>query len=170
MEDVAMDTMLYWAPARRSTIGFDRFFGLLDAAVRSQDRPGYPPFNIEKTGEDAYRLIVAVAGWKPAEITVTAQPGLLVVSGRKPAIDGKRYLHRGIPSGSFEHRFALADDIEVREANLISGLLTVDLARVVAEAAAPHRITITDAVNSNQSLGKSELRLVRHTNAIRRSE
>jgi molecular chaperone IbpA len=150
MEDVAMDTMVYWAPVRRSTIGFDRLFSLLDEA-KSQDHPTYPPYNIEKTGEDTYRLTLAVAGWTPAELTVTAQPGLLVISGRKPAKDGKRYLHRGIPSGSFEHRFALADDIEVREAQMTNGILTIELARVMPEATAARRITIRDAASSSNS-------------------
>jgi molecular chaperone IbpA len=146
MEDVAMDTMVYWAPVRRSTIGFDRFFRLLDEA-KSQNHPTYPPYNIEKTGEDAYRLTLAVAGWTPAELTVTAQSRLLVVSGQKPAKDSKRYIHRGIPSGCFEHRFALADDVEVREAQMTNGLLTIELARLMPEAAAARRITITDAPN-----------------------
>lgn len=156
-----MDTMVYWAPARRSTIGFDRLFQALDQAAKSRDHPAYPPYNIEKTGDDAYRLTVAVAGWTPAEIAVTAEPGLLVVSGRKPATDIRRYLYRGIQSGSFEHRFALADDIEVREAQMTNGLLVIELARVVAEATAPRRIAIADAASSAQSRKRAELRLVR---------
>jgi molecular chaperone IbpA len=161
MEDVAMDTMLYWAPARRSTIGFDRFFRVLDQAVKSRDLTRYPPYNIEKPREDAYRLTLAVAGWTPPEITVTAEPGLLVISGRKPKMDGKRYLHRGIQSDSFEHRFALADDIEVREAQMTNGLLIIELARVVPQAAVPRHIAITSAPSSAQSRGGLELRLVR---------
>lgn len=121
-----MDTMVCWAPVRRSTIGFDRLFRLLDEA-KSQDHPTYPPYNIEKTGEATYRLTLAVAGWTAVELTVTAQPGLLVVSGRKPEKDGKRYIHRGIPSRSFEHRFALADDVEVPAAQMTNGLLTIEL-------------------------------------------
>jgi molecular chaperone IbpA len=161
MEDVGMDAMVYWAPVRRSTIGFDRLFRALDEAVKSQDHPAYPPYNIEKIGEDAYRLTLAVAGWTTVELTVTVQPGRLVVSGRKPAEDGKRYVHRGIPSSSFEHRFALADDIEVREAQITNGLLTIELARVMREPATPRRIVISDAGNSAQSPERSELRLVR---------
>ncbi len=138
-----MDTMLYWAPARRSTIGFDRFFRVLDEAVKSREtHPAYPPYNIEKMREDGYRLTLAVAGWTPEEITVTAQPGLLIITGRTRALDGKRYLHRGIPSDSFEHRFALADEIEVREAQMTNGLLTIELYRLVPEAAAPRHIAI----------------------------
>lgn len=156
-----MDTMLDLAPVRRLTIGFDRFFRLLDQAAKSQDTARYPPYNIEKTNDDAYRLTVAVAGWNPAEITVTAEPGLLVVSGRKPATDDKRYLHRGIPWGSFEHRFALADDVEVCGAQMTDGLLTIELARVMPEAAAPRRIPIADAAGCPKSRGRSGLRLVR---------
>jgi len=88
----------------RSSIGFDHFLRVLDRAVKSQHHVDNPPYNIEKFGDDAYRLTVAVAGWTAAEITITAAPPLLVVSGRKTA-DGKRYLYRGISSGSFEHRF-----------------------------------------------------------------
>lgn len=156
-----MDAMVYWAPVRRSTIGFDRLFRVLDEAIKLQDHPAYPPYNIEKTGEDAYRLTLAVAGWTTAELTVTAQPGRLVVSGRKPVKDDKRYLHQGIQSGSFEHRFALADDLVVLEAQITNGLLTIELARVMPEAAGPRRIVISDAANSAQSHERSELRLVR---------
>lgn len=92
---------------------------------------------------------------------MTAEPGLLVVSGRKPEMDGKRYLHRGIQPDSFEHRFALTNDIEVREAQIAKGLLTIELARVVPQAAAPRRIAITSTPSSAQSRGGSELRLVR---------
>jgi molecular chaperone IbpA len=128
-----MDTIVDLAPMRRSSIGFDHFFSVLDHAIKARDRVAYPPYNIEKTDEDAYRLTVAVAGWVPAEITVTVRPRLLVVSGRKPEGDGKRYLYRGIPSGSFEHRFDLADDVQVLEARLANGLLTIKLARVPPE-------------------------------------
>ena len=99
---------------------------MLDEAIKSEDRPAYPPYNIEKPGEDVHRLTLAVAGWTRAELTITAQPGLLVVSGRKPMNDSKRYLHRGIPSGSFEHCFALVDDVEVPEAQMANGLLTIE--------------------------------------------
>jgi len=92
--------MVDLAPVWRSTIGFDRFFRVLDEAVKSRDQPKYPPYNIERTNEDGYRLTLAVAGWTPAEITVTAEPGQLVVTSKTTA-DGKRYLYRAIPSGSF---------------------------------------------------------------------
>jgi molecular chaperone IbpA len=113
-----MDTVAALAPMQRSSIGFDHFFSVLDHAIKARDRAQYPPYNIEKTKEDAYRLTLAVAGWSPGEITVTARPHLLVVSGREPEGDGKRYLYRGIPSGSFEHRFDLADDVRVGGAQM----------------------------------------------------
>jgi molecular chaperone IbpA len=156
-----MDTRVYWAPARRSTIGFDRFFRVLDEATSARGHATYPPYNIEKTTDDTYRLTLALAGWTPADITVTAQPGLLVVCGRKPAIDGKRYLHRGIQSGSFEHRFVLADDVEVGQAQMTDGLLTIELACVVPEVATPRRIAIADTASRAQTRGRSELKLVR---------
>jgi molecular chaperone IbpA len=139
-----MDTVAALAPMRRSSIGFDHFFSVLHHAVEARDRAQYPPYNIERTNEDAYRLSLAVAGWTPAEISVTAQPRLLVVSGQKSAVDGKRYLYRGIPSGSFEHRFDLADDLRVCTAHMGNGLLTINLARIRSEVPAPRRIPIAD--------------------------
>ena len=155
-----MDTMFDWTPARRSTIGFDRFFRVLDQAIRSQNQVRYPPYNIEKTKEDVYRLTLAVAGWTPAEITVTAGPRLLVVSGKKTE-DDRRYLYRAIQSGPFEHRFALADDVEVSEAQMANGLLTIELARVMPEAATPRRVAITDATSRAQPRRRVELALIR---------
>jgi molecular chaperone IbpA len=103
---------------------------------------------------------VAVAGWAPAEITVTVRPHLLVVSGRKPEGDGKRYLHRGIPSGSFEHRFDLADDVRVGGAQMANGLLTIELARVLPEAPASRHIPITDTAGRAAQRRSDSLRLV----------
>ena len=155
-----MDTVAALAPMRRSSIGFDHFFSVLDRTVKSQHQADYPPYNIEKTGEDAYRLTLAIAGWRPAEIMVTAAPRLLVVAGRKTA-DGKRYLYRGIRSDSFEHHFDLADAVRVRGAQMADGLLTIDLVRAVPEAPAPRRIAITEAKHRAQPRGGPELKLVR---------
>jgi len=155
-----MDTVVDLAPMRRSSIGFDHFFSVLDRAIKARDRTQYPPYNIEKTNEDTYRLTFAVAGWAPAEIAVTARPRLLVVSGRKPEGDSKRYLYRGIPSGSFEHRFDLADDVEVRGAQLANGLLTIDLACVPPEAPPPRRIPILDPTGRAEQRRNAGLRLV----------
>jgi molecular chaperone IbpA len=155
-----MDTVAALAPMRRASIGFDHFFRVLDHAIKARDRLQYPPYNIEKTNEDAYRLTLAVAGWAPAEITVTARPHLLVVSGQKPEEDGKRYLYRGIPSGSFEHRFDLADDVRVGGAQMANGLLTIELARVLPEAPASRRILITDTAGRPVPRRSDGLRLV----------
>jgi len=154
-----MDTVAALAPMLRSSIGFDHFFRALDRAVKSQDQANYPPYNIEKTSEEAYRLTLAVAGWSPADLTVTSAPRLLVVSGRKPA-DEKRYLYRRIPSGAFELRFDLADDVRVREARMTNGLLVIELARVMREAAPPRRIPITQAKGRDAVRGSAGLRLV----------
>ena len=155
-----MDTVAALAPVLRSGIGFDRFFRVLDRAVKSQHHVDYPPYNIEKLGDDAYRLTLAVAGWTAAEITITAAPGLLVVAGRKTG-DGKRYLYRGIPSGSFEHRFDLADDVRVRGAHMANGLLTIELARIMPEERSPQNIAITASASRGQLRAGPELRLVR---------
>jgi molecular chaperone IbpA len=154
-----MDTVADLAPMRRSSIGFDHFFRVLDRTVKSQDQANYPPYNIEKTSDGDYRLTIAVAGWVPAEITVTAAPRLLTVSGRKPA-DGKRYLYRGIPSRSFEHRFDLSDDVRVRGAHMAKGLLTIELARVLPEAPASRRIPIADTAGRAPRRSSDGLRLV----------
>ena len=154
-----MDTVAALAPMLRSSIGFDDVLRVLDRAVKSRHHVDNPPYNIEKTGDDAYRLTVAVAGWTATELTITAAPRLLVVSGRKTA-DGKRYLYRGIPSGSFEHRFDLADDVRVREARMTNGLLAIELARVMREAASPRRIPITETKGRDPVRGSAGLRLV----------
>jgi molecular chaperone IbpA len=154
-----MDTVAALAPTLRSGIGFDHFLSVLDRAVKSRHHVDNPPYNIEKTGDDAYRLTMAVAGWTAAEITITAAPRLLVVSGRKSA-DGKRYLYRGIPSGSFEHRFELADDVRVRGAHMANGLLTIELARIMPEARSPQHIIITASAGRDQLRARPKLRLV----------
>ena len=155
-----MDTMVDLAPVRRSTIGFDRFFKTLDEAAKAPDQAKYPPYNIERTQEDGYRLTLAVAGWTPTEITVIAKPGQLVVTGRKTP-DGRHYLYQAIPPGPFEQRFALADDMKISGAQMANGLLTIDLARVVPKAATPRRIAIGRAASSASSPRSSELTLVR---------
>ena len=164
-----MDTVAALAPMRRSSIGFDHFFNALDRAIKVRDRVQYPPYNIEKTNDDAYRLTLAVAGWAPAEIAVTARPHLLVVSGRKPEGDGKRYLYRGIPSGSFEHRFDLADNVRVGRAQMANGLLTIELARVLPEAPASRRVPITNLAGRAAPRRSDGLRLV-PSPAVGRSE
>ncbi len=131
-------------PYRRSTVGFDRLFDMLEGATRANSGDNYPPFNIERRGEDAYRVTLAVAGFKPDEIEITAQQNLLVVSGKKQsdAQDQGQFLHLGIAQRGFERRFELADFVRVDAANLEDGLLFVDLVREVPEAMKPKRIAI----------------------------
>ena len=134
--------MLDYAPLPRSTIGFDRLFELLDRTARFEPNDGFPLYDIEKTGEDAYRVTLAVPGFTPDEISVESQPNLMVVSGHRATDRGGQYLHRGLTARSFERRFNLADFVEVKGASLADGLLTIELAREVPEAMRPRRIEI----------------------------
>jgi molecular chaperone IbpA len=131
-----------FAPLFRTAIGFDRLARLMNAAA--SEAPGYPPYNIEKTGEDSYRLTMAVAGFAPGDIDVTVQDNTLTVTGRA-ANNGTeaKVLYRGIAGRAFERRFALADHIVVENASLQNGLLHVGLKRVVPEQLKPRRITVT---------------------------
>jgi molecular chaperone IbpA len=144
MENVVMDRFDF-SPLFRSTIGFDRLTRLVDAATRVDNASlAYPPYNIEKTGEDVYRLTMAVAGFSPDELDVTVQENTLLVTGKaKTEQEENRYLHRGIARRAFERRFSLADHIKVVGASLVNGMLHVDLARQVPEAAKPRRIQIS---------------------------
>jgi molecular chaperone IbpA len=142
MEDVVMDRFDF-SPLFRSTIGFDRMARLLDATSRIDGGAlAYPPYNIEKTGEDAYRLTMAVAGFSPDEIDVSVHENTLSVTGKAKPADESRYLHRGIARRAFERRFSLADHIKVVGASLDHGMLHVDLVREVPEAAKPRKIEI----------------------------
>jgi molecular chaperone IbpA len=136
-----MNTMFDFAPLRRSGIGFDHLFDMLGQAAKVQ-ADNYPPYDIEKTGEDVYRLTLALAGWMPDEIMVTTEQNVLVVSGQKPEPENNQYLFRGIPAVAFERRFNLTDYFEVSEARLQNGLLTVALVRKVPEEKKPRRIAI----------------------------
>ncbi|HEY2540555.1 MAG TPA: Hsp20 family protein [Stellaceae bacterium] len=135
-----------FSPLFRSTIGFDRVTRLLDAATRVDSASlGYPPFDIEKTGEHAYRLTMAVAGFSPSELDVTVQENTLLVTGKaqdEEKKNGTGYLHRGIARRAFERRFSLADHMKVTGANLDNGMLHVELVYEVPEAAKPRKIEI----------------------------
>src|SRR5262252_8861583 len=135
-----------FSPLFRSTIGFDRMLRLVDVAPRVDGGSlGYPPYNIEKTGDDAYRLTMAVAGFSPDELDVTVQENSLRVSGKSQKEEEKKnggYLHRGIAQRAFERRFSLADHMKVTSANLENGMLHVDLVHEVPEAAKPLTIKI----------------------------
>jgi molecular chaperone IbpA len=143
MENVVMDTFDF-SPLFRSTIGFDRLTRLIDAAQVDNGASAYPPYNIETTGENAYRLTMAVAGFGSDDLDITAKEGALVVTGKARKEDeGKHYLHRGIARRAFERRFQLADHIRVAGASLDNGLLHVDLVREVPEALKPRKVEIT---------------------------
>lgn len=136
-----MRTTFDFTPYRRSTVGFDRLFDLLENDARPED--GYPPFDIVREGEDHYRIELAVAGFAPQEIEVVAQQNQLTVTGRRNADKDKgEYLHRGIATRAFERRFQLADFIEVGNASFENGLLSIELKRVVPEAMKPRKIEI----------------------------
>jgi molecular chaperone IbpA len=131
-----------FSPLYRSMIGADRMASQVEAAMRN-DGEAFPPYDVEKTGEDTYCITIAAAGFAPNELELTAQPNLLVVAGRKAGGDeGKSYLHRGIAARAFERRFELADYVVVKEAAFVNGLLSIDLAREVPEALRPRRIEI----------------------------
>jgi len=133
-----------FSPLFRSTIGFDRLTRLVDAATHVDNASlAYPPYNIEKTGEDAYRLTMAVAGFSQDELDITSQENTLLVTGKaKTQEDENRYLHRGIARRAFERCFSLADHIKVVGASLVNGMLHVDLIREVPEAAKPRKVQI----------------------------
>jgi len=132
-----------FSPLYRSVVGFDRLAALLDAAAAQDSASGYPTYNIERTDENAYRIDIAVAGFRPEELSVEVKENLLTVSGRKAANDESRhFLHRGLAERNFERKFQLADYVVVTEANLSDGLLSIALKRELPEALKPRRIEI----------------------------
>ena len=146
-----------FTPLFRSTVGFDRWSNLFDAALRADDSTaGYPPYNIEKTGDDTYRIMMAVAGFGENDVEITAQENLLVVSGNlgEPR-EGVTYLYRGIATRAFERRFSLADHVKVVGATLADGVLQVDLKRELPEAMKPRRIAVESKPASGTKLVES---------------
>jgi molecular chaperone IbpA len=144
-------------PLYRSVVGFDRLADLLDSAS-SEAASGYPPYNIERTGENTYRIEIAVAGFKTEDLALEVKENLLTVQGRKTGTDeAKRYLHRGLAERSFERRFQLADFVVVQDAQLANGLLSVSLKRELPEALKPRRIEIgTPAPSARDTLIEAE--------------
>ncbi len=142
-----------FAPYRRSTVGFDRLFDMLENSNLGGGQENYPPFDLIQLGDNDYRIELAVAGFKPDEIDITAQQNVLLVSGRKKeeAEDGSsgsganNYIYRGIATRSFERRFALADHIQVKGADMKDGLLAIELVREIPEAMKPRKINIGDS-------------------------
>jgi len=146
LEDVVMRTYDV-SPLYRSTVGFDQLFDMLDQAARGEPAPNWPPYNIEKTAEDQYRITMAVAGFAPDEIGLVQQGNRLLVTGQKQAEDsGGQFLHRGIPTRAFKQTFNLADYVTVVGAGLENGLLTVELTREVPESLKPRRVEIASSV------------------------
>jgi molecular chaperone IbpA len=139
-------TTFDFSPLFRTAIGFDRMARLMDNAISGAEAPSYPPYNIEKTGDDTYRLTMAVAGFRPEDLDLTVKENTLVISGRVAGEANKgEVLYRGIAGRAFERRFVLADHIVVEGADLANGLLHVGLKRVVPEALKPRKIAIGSA-------------------------
>ena len=144
-----------FAPLFGSTVGFDRVFDILQSATRAeQGSDKYPPYDIERVGKDAYKIILAVAGFSREELTLTAERNLLTIEGKRAAADpgaGQReFLHRGIGARAFKQTFQLADHVKVTAADLADGLLTVDLVREVPEVMRPRQIQIGGKAGERQ--------------------
>lgn len=142
------------APFRRSSVGFDRLFDMMENSAAGQGQENYPPFDLIQLDDHEYRIDLAVAGFRSDELDITAQQNLLIVSGRKKDEDGSRFIHRGIATRSFERRFALADHIQVRGADLKDGLLSVELVREIPEAMKPRKIGIGGHEGERDPIGK----------------
>src|SRR3546814_1480324 len=155
-----MRTAFDFTPYRRSTVGFDRLFNLLEAGAREDD--GYPPFDILKDGEDSYRITLAVAGFRPEDIEVVAQQNLLTVTGTRAEDDGPgEYLQRGIAARAFARRFQLPDFIEPGDARFENGLLSIAPRRVGPEATKPRKIAIAGSPTANariEEIGRASWR------------
>lgn len=138
-----MRTDFDFTPYRRSTVGFDHLFDLLEKGQRGETSDGFPPFDIVRDADDRFRVTLAIPGFKPDEIEIVAQQNQLSVTGKPAEEDAKLvYLHRGIARRAFERRFQLADFVRVEQADLADGLLAIDLVREVPEAMKPHKIAI----------------------------
>jgi molecular chaperone IbpA len=148
-----MRTNFDFTPYRRSTVGFDHLFDLLETGPRTDATDGYPPFDIVKDGEDSFRITLAVAGFRPDEIEIIAQQNQLTVTGKRAEDKEQReYLHRGIATRAFERRFQLADFVEAGDARFENGLLSIQLKRVVPEAAKPRKIAIGGSTPANDRI------------------
>jgi molecular chaperone IbpA len=147
-----MRSAIDFTPYRRSTIGFDRLFDMLENNA-GPNQENYPPFDLIHLGENDYRIDLAVAGFKRGEIDITAQQNVLIVTGKKRDEDESRFIHRGIATRSFERRFALADHIQVRGADLKEGLLSVDLVREIPDTMKPKKIEIGGNQHVRSAIG-----------------
>ncbi|WP_434569217.1 Hsp20 family protein [Pseudomonas sp. Z1-14] len=142
-----MSTAFSLAPLFRSSVGFDRFNDLFETALRNEPGSSYPPYNVEKHGDDEYRIVVAAAGFREEDLDLQVEKGVLTISGgkREASNDSVTFLHQGIAQRAFKLSFRLADHIEIKSAGLSNGLLSIDLLRVVPEEAKAKRIPINGA-------------------------
>jgi molecular chaperone IbpA len=139
-----------FSPLWRSTVGFDHLADMLDASLRQTADDNYPPYNVERSGDDAYRISLAVAGFGVNDIAVTAEQNALIIEGKKPELPAREYLYHGIAARPFRRVFNLADHVKVKEASFRDGLLIVDLVREVPESMKPRRIPILGAESAQQ--------------------
>jgi molecular chaperone IbpA len=130
-----------FSPLWRSTIGFDRLFDLAESAQRATE-DNYPPYNIERLSEDSYQILLAVAGFSPDEISITAEQNVVTIEGKKPEKAEREFLYRGISTRAFKRQFNLADYVQVKNASFNNGLLMIELVREIPEAMKPRRIAI----------------------------
>jgi molecular chaperone IbpA len=137
-----------FSPLWRSTIGFDRLFDLIESAQRAGE-DNYPPYNIKRIADDRYQISLAVAGFAPAEISVTAEQNVVTIEGNKAEKTEHQYLYRGISARPFKRQFSLADYVQVKSAAFENGLLTIELVREIPEAMKPRRIAIGGTPASN---------------------
>src|ERR1700730_16789688 len=146
----------------RSTVGFDHLFGLINNIQHAESQDNYPPYDIARTGEDTYRISLAVAGFSPEDLTVTAQQNLLAVSGRQSETTDHQYLYQGMSPRQFERRFSLEDHVELASAGFENGLLQIELVRRLPEAMKPRRIEIgrgLPAEKPNKNKAREHLRV-----------
>lgn len=144
-----------FSPFRRSTVGFDRLFDMLENSAVGQTSENYPPFDLIQIDENRFRISLAVAGFKSEEIDITAQQNQLIVSGRKVEDEDAGFIHRGIATRSFERRFGLADHVQVEGADLKDGMLSIDLVREIPEAMRPRRINLAGSSSKQIESGQT---------------
>jgi len=141
-----------FSPLYRSTVGFDQLQTLLDSVTRDTAQPSYPPYNIESTGENQYRITMAVAGFSEKELSIEVKQNVLTISGKHEESGNANYLYQGIAGRSFERRFQLADHVEVNGARLENGLLHVELTRSIPETLKPRQIPINSASTGSRTI------------------
>ncbi|PBC02248.1 Hsp20 family protein [Mesorhizobium sp. WSM3860] len=149
-----MRTSFDFSPLFRSSIGFDRMLNALETASRIETADNWPPYDIAKSGEDDYRITMALAGFSQDELAITQEQNMLMVSGQRAGEDNGEYLHRGLAGRAFQRRFELADHVKVVDASLVNGLLTIDLKREIPEEMKPRRIEITADKSSPKAATK----------------